>query len=469
MHPVFDIIPRENFKALSAPKASVFLELLLRLWQASDAATGMISQDTVNRVALDVATDPSAVAALQSSEDGRVKGEGEISPEQFAAEAVQQLINWNWLTAENDVTFGTEYLFSPGGSILLEFLQRVSEGAHDDVVTAVLRIHDGLYQAVAQDDDRHHRIFEAQRTADHFVNELNTLRLQMTALNNKLNSEMQRHEIFDVLLGEVHNRSIDLLHELNSTHHVSRYRPAINQYVERLLEPAMLRRAAANAHNANPSTTIDEHQAHLEAALVHIQKRLDYAKNELLDPLLATEARLSHRADALYRAAQIDTHTVRQRLLRITQLALGHGIPVPEGFFRFDIVALPPQNSLPNLVRMPHVFQPAKVKAPKLTPAEFRAAEQEALESATNRFGPEALNAWLEQQMAGRTHLRASELSDLPIRGVHLITNLWEWRSLLRFTLQPITDAKRVTVDNARFDDFIIAPKERPSDQEAAA
>lgn len=466
MHSVYDIIPRENFSPLSAPKASLFLELLFRLWRVSNATTGMISQAAVSDIAMDMALDPETAPILEAIEDDRVK---EMTPERFAADAVQQLVHWRWLSAENDATFSTEYLFSPGGSMLLEFLGRLGEGAHDEVVTAVLRIHDGLNQAVERQEDRHTRIFDAQRVADQFVNELKTLRLQLTALNNMLSSEMQRHEIFDVLLGDAHHRALDLLHRLNNTHHISRYRPAINQYVERLLESAMLRAAAAAAHESNPSISVEDHVVRIEAALVHIQQRLDYAKNELLDPLLAAEGHISHRADALFRAAQIDTRTLRHRLLRIAKAALGQGVPLPDDFFRLDIMEHPPQRTFPNLVRVPRVFQPAKVSTPKLTPAELRAEEEKALHQAKNYFGPEALNAWLAERVAGRDFIRASELTDLPLPGVHLITNLWEWRAFLDFDLRAIPDAERVTAGNARFDDFVIAVKGRPAEGEPTA
>lgn len=467
MHSVYDIIPPENFAPLSAPKASLFLELLFRLWRTSNAATNMIAHATVNDIAFNLALEPGTATEIRSIQDDRVKGE--MTPEHFAAYAVQQLIRWEWLSAENDATFSTEYLFSPGGAMLLDFLNRVGEGAHDEVTTAVLRIHDGLSQAVDRQDDRHTRIYDAQRITDQFVNDLNALRLQLTSLNNRLNSELQRHEIFDVLLGEAHDRALGLLHRLNNTHHISRYRPAINEHIERLLLPSKLREAAAGAQEANPSTTVEEHLPRLESALVHIQQRLDYAKTELLDPLLAAEGRLSHRANALYRAAHVDTRTLRHRLLRIAKAALGQGVPLPDDFFNLDLPEQPPETTLPNLVRMPRVFEPAKVKTPRLTPAELKAEEEKALNQARNYFGPDALNAWLAERMKGRESIRASELTDPPVPGVHLITNLWEWRAFLNFELRALPNAERVTVGNARFEDFVIAAKGTPAEGEPTA
>lgn len=455
MHPVFDIIPRQNFAPLSAPKASVFLDLLMRLWRESHGTTGMISHATVSRIALDMAMDPSTANALNEINDDRV---GTAPANRVAADAIRQLVDWEWLSPQNDTTFGTEYLFSPGGSLLLDFLNTIQEGAHDSVVTAVLRIHDALKQAAEADEDRHFRVYEAERTTDQFISDLNTIRLQLTALNNRLHSELRRHEIFDVLFGEVHSRALELLHQLSSTYHIGRYRTAINDYVHALLQPDMLQRLAADEQRGHPNHPAAEYIPRLESALVRIQDGLDFAKKELLDPLLAFEGRLTRRADVLYRATQMDSRTVRQHLHQLARLVLGHGMTLPEDFFQLEIPELPPQGHLPHITRIVRTFTPDKAQGPRLTKAELQAAEEAALNSARQWFGPEAANAYLAEQLGDRNSLRASELADLPVPAFHLVTSLWEWRALLHYDLTTLPDPARVTVGNARFDDFSITP-----------
>lgn len=268
-------------------------------------------------------------------------------------------------------------------------------------------------------------------------------------------------DVLAQLFGAYQTEIVDrAYHQLRTTDHVSRYRPAVLDAVRDLAQTGALLSAAERLTARREATSIAEAEALLREQLAVIRDGF-----ETLDARLnALDDRHNRFVHAAVRAIELHlaaSATTSGQLNALLERVLSH----PEQGLEDDILALPAlfdyavwdgAASLATPARGPVPFVPAETVATALDPAEADAARATTLRQMANSWSPSRVRALAQHLLNGRPDALASELPLISANDLAGVIYLRHFAQAgLGYTIEPVADAW-VERDGFKFHEFRV-------------
>jgi hypothetical protein len=463
MHEIFSVIPQELFQPLSAPKGPIYLETAYRVWNSSRSSGGKLGREMTLQIAREVYQDSAMASIRRMAEDNRVANPADqpLSLDGLLADAVKVLVEAGWLVESQDEFFRVMYSLSLPGIHLLEFFRRLQSGVDASLDGVIISIYDGLGAAVHEEQERHQRIESAAINGILLLQGIERLSAQMQRYVRDLRPQAMSSEMLRVAGDQYRKEVGERFQTLMTTENASRYRPGIRGYAHTLLETDSLRLAAVGANSTMPSQSIEEHEERLRNSLGQVLEAMETV-DSYLEELRRSNKQFWETVNNLMRAASLMSVTMRGRVREFARRVITEEESLPAGIINLRSLQVIDNRSLRGPRKRAPEFEVASSPPPILSEEQRDGALAVIRMRELGRFGRTELEHFLQRTLAGLLRVRASELTDLPVEPVLVISKTWELMGTYNYHAQQIADAPWVLAGSMLFRDFYIYDKQHP-------
>jgi hypothetical protein len=421
---LFRLIPADLFQPLAAPGAGVYVEILLALLAETQRHHEPLSRERALNVLYPILNDPQRLAltadAVESADEPIGAGD---QVQARASSILRYLERRGWLRGETQSDFTHTYILPDYAFRLLRVLNEIAVDEPPPLAGLVYTIHSVLRET-ARDGNADFGIPEAHRHAEHLVNGLKELQHNIGQHINRVLQRLTADEVLAQFFAEYQSEIVDrAYHQLRTTDHVARYRPAVLEALDRLANAETLETAARRQYERHEAPSV-------EAAAVRLREQLTAMRDdfESLDRRLeAIDTRHSQfvhsavRAVELHLAAQSTTSgqlsAILERLLADTTGAVLEEVTPSLNLYRLE---LPAPESLAPPTRAAQLFEPDATRAAELSDEDKEAAIAETLRQLDRAVSRDKIQRFARRLLHDRPHLRAAEIhlhspDDLPL------------------------------------------------------
>ena len=254
MNRLFDIISPTLFNPLVAPGARIYAEVLLRLLDETQRHNLPLSRNLVLNMISDVLSMPDALsltADAVSAEKVALTDDSMDAIEARARDILNYLKRCGWLKEEQQKDYTRTYILPSYSFRLLWVLRDIASQETLPLAGLICSIHD-LLHATEEKGNAHIRLPEAYRQTLYLLNGLKELQHNIGTHIEQVLSQLEASAVLDQFF-TYRNEIIDrAYHQLRTTDHVSRFRPAVLQSLSNLEEGDELKQAARRMQKVAP-------------------------------------------------------------------------------------------------------------------------------------------------------------------------------------------------------------------------
>jgi hypothetical protein len=424
MPDLFRIVPAQLFQPLAAPGAGVYTEVLLALLAETQRHHEPLSRERALGVIYPILNDPERLALTSDAVGpGDESGETGDQVQTRAATILRYLERRGWLRGETQSDFTHTYILPDYAFRLLRILNEIAMDEPPPLAGLVYTIHSVLRETV-RDGNADFGIPEAQRHTEHLVNGLKELQHN---IGQHINQVLQRlttgavlTQFFTQYQAEIVDRAY---HQLRTTDHVARYRPAVLEALGQLSNAETLETAARRQHERREAPSVEAAADQLREQLGLIRDQFE-SLDQRLEAIDTRHSQFVHsavRAIELHLAAQTTTSgqltAILEHLLADESGAILEEVMPLINLFRLELMA---QDSLALPTRAAQPFEPEPAAPMELTAEEKEAAMVETLRQLDRAVSRDKIRRWAQHLLQHRLQLRAAEIplngpEDLPL------------------------------------------------------
>lgn len=423
-------LPRALFQPLASPGGPFYVTLLLALFRDTQSLGGLVARSRAQEHALSLLEDDASLESTEHLEDEEpgfgwsdeaTSVDRKAKRTARAGAVLRYLERCGWLQTEMQTDFRQAYLIPDYAFRFLGVFDTFEREESLPLQGLVCAIHD-LVSSAVREGSAHVRLPEAQRQLAHLHNLLAELYHNM---GRHLEEILQRESTAEVLrhfLTGYREEVIDkAYHQLRTTDHVSRFRPAMLSAFERLLEEDLLASTANAWARAEKAADPAPFREGLSRIVMEMGERL-----EALDARLeALDVRHGQFVDAAVRMVE------RNVLASSTTSGHVHALLetlVSEDFDFNGATEVEGLGTLVDLFEMGYVdslsqarprraaekFEAKETRRKPPTRKEVAAARGRNVERLLRALSPERVKAFADKLLALKDPIRASEI---PLSG----------------------------------------------------
>ncbi|MSP14340.1 MAG: hypothetical protein EXR62_15485 [Chloroflexi bacterium] len=498
MAQLFAVIPPDLFNPLAARGASVYVDVLLALFEETQKHQQPLSRELAVAIVTDVLSAPQALELTAETADEMPspapaveEAPAEEDLLQTRASAIlRYLSRCGWLRTETQSDFSQTYILPDYAFRLLRVISEISAHEAIPLQGLICAIHD-LLQAAVRDGNVDIRLPEAHRQTVYLLNGLKELQHNIGLHIEQVLRQLKASDVLNQVFADYREEILDrAYHQLRTTDHVSRFRPGVIEATAQLERSGQVELAAKRLYDRGESPGIDAAAIHLLDQMREIRERF-----ESLDRLLqAIDIRHSQFVDSAVRTVELQLsassttsgqlHTILTYLLHgIVQGGTQYSVPVSgEETDNTDSVAenesgqedgeakaieerlvslyelgfIDPQSLAPPS-RIPVLFAPEVIAPPVLTPAEMESARQGTLQQLNRAVSRERVRRFALRLLDDRETVYAAEIpltgpEDLPL----LIYLRFYGDGSLGYTVEEKGADRWIERDGIGFRDFMV-------------
>ncbi len=463
MADLFQVIPDGLFHPLASPGAPVYAEILLGLLGETQRHHEPLSRDLAVQVVNHYLTAPEALALTLDSNDEQ-EPDAANDMDARAGAILRYLARCGWLKRETQSDFTSTFILPDYAFRLLRVLSEIATNEPPPLRGLICAIHD-ILQAAQRDGDIETRLPEAHRQMTHLLNGLKELQhnigIHIERVLNQLSAREIMNEVFVSYRSEIVDRAY---HQLRTTDHVSRYRPAVIETTGQLMRTDEARKAAQRLYARGEASGLDAAWIQLENQAREIREQF-----EALDTLLeAIDVRHSQFVDSAVRTVELQLNAISTTSGQLNSILSTLLTRTPEmgehdqealtapliNLFELELID---SNSLapPGRAPVPFVSEPETVTP--LSDEEIAAQQADTLRQMNRAISRERVRRFAQALLANRQELRGAEINierpdDLPL----LIYLRTYGDGSLGYRVEPVESAEWVERGSIGFRDFVI-------------
>jgi len=498
MSHLFDFLPITLFNPLAARGAPIYAEVLLRLLNETQRHTQPLSRNLVLDVISDLLSTPEALSLTEDaieSQQERLADESLDAIQARARDILNYLKRSGWLKEEQQKDYTRTYILPSYSFRLLWVLNEIANQETLPLAGLICSIHD-LLDATVEKGNAHIRLPEAHRQTLYLLNGLKELQHNIGIHIEQVLNQLNTSAVLDQLFTYRHEIVDKAYHQLRTTDHVSRFRPAVLESLNSLehsdeLTQAALRMqksAALNKIASRPS--LNEQEAPYLAeergpdeqtlAVEHATRQLLTQMNEIrhrfesLDSLLqAIDTRHSQFVDSAVRTVELylgaNTTTSGQLHAILTHLVTEENTlasePLPESYdslVNLFQLSLLDADSLAPASRAPARFVPDPPEEIELTEEEIQAAYKRTLHHLTRAISRDKVRHFAETRLNKQANMRGAELSFSGPDELPLLIYLRAYGDgSLGYIVEDKEEGKWVKRDDIGYRDFLLSKSDK--------
>ena len=420
MSQLFQVLPAGLFNPFAAPGAAIYADILLKLFDETQRHHQALSRESVIHHITNLISNPEAINLTQDAQDD-LSDEGD-QLQTRASEILRYLIRTGWLRSETQTDFTQTFIVPDYAFRLLRTFDEIAANQALPLQGLICSIHD-LLQAATRDGNVDIRLPEAYRQTNHLVNGLKELQHNIGVHIERVLRQLQARDVLDQIFSSYRVDIVDrVYHHLQTTDHVSRYRPGIIEATAHLQRSAQLEDGARRLYERGeaPSIAAGANRLIEQARIIREQFQ------ELDNLLTAIQTRHSQFVDSAVRTVELqlasNTTTSGQLHAILTALLKERAVRDDEiaplvNLFNLGFVD---QESLAAPGRAPVPFVPELIAAPLLSPEELETTQEETLRALNRAVSRERVRRYVRALLADRDEVTSDELplagpEDLPL------------------------------------------------------
>lgn len=426
---LFNIIPPNLFKPLSAPGAAIYADVLLRLFHEAQRSYQPLSREAALYIVGDVLADPAALSLTEDADDEPAADQSDLALDAIQSRAtaiLRYLTRCGWFRSEMQSDFTQTYVLPDYTFRLLAVLTEITRNDPPSLRGLICAIHDMLL-AAAREGDAYIRLPEAHRQTMHLINGLKELQHNIGAHIEQLVQQSEARAVLEQLFFNYRNEIVDrVYHQLRTTDHISRFRPGVIQALKQIEVDGHVDTIAQRLFQSQDAPTIEAAAIQARDQLRDIREQFDS-----LDRFLqAIDTRHSQFVDSAVRNVELrltassttsgQLHTILERLLTDPELS---GRELPDEFaLLIDLfkLELADSESLMPPTQAAVPFVPEPVALPVLSEEQIAAAQTATLRQLNRAISRERVRRFAFELLGDRESLRGSEIAlddpgDLPL------------------------------------------------------
>ncbi len=433
MSQLFDLLPNSLFNPLAAQGGAVYANILLSFYDETLRHHYALSRESALHCVVTHLTAPDALEQTQDAVDNVVDDEGDEIRTRASA-ILRYLARAGWLRSETQNDFSQIFIFPDYAFRILRALSEIANNQTQSLQGAICAIHDVL-QAAVRDGDVHERLPQAYRDTLDLINGLKELQHNIGIHIERVLRQMQAKDVLTQVFATYRSEIVDrVYHHLQTTDHVSRYRPGIIEATMQLERTGAIEIAAQRLRERGEYVSVE-----LAAQQLTEQTRMIREQFQDLDRLLeAIQTRHSQFVDSAVRTVelQLASHsTMSGQLNAILMRLLGDKtFANAEKFFGItddltnlfklqwlDTESLAPPTSAPT----PFVVEPTA--SSMVSDEELQRAREETLRQMNRAVSRERVKRLVRDLLADRDEITSDEI---PLTGpddVSLLIYLHEY------------------------------------------
>ena len=463
MSKLFEFLPPTLFNPLAARGAPVYAQVLLQLFEASQQHYQPLSRELAVQLVAEVIADPEQRALTDADDDG-TESAVEADPVMDRAAAVLRYLQRSgWLRSEMQSDFHQSYTLPDYAFRVLRALSDVAANEPPALRGLICAIHD-LLQASVTEGSAHIRLPEAHRQTRHLLNGLKELQHNIGAHIEQVLRQYEARAVLEQLFLNYRSDIVDrAYHQLRTTDHVSRFRPAVLDAVAQLQMDDHVEASARRLYETKDAPSIESAASQLLDQLRDIREQF-----ETLDRRLqAIDVRHSQFVDSAVRTVELhltassttsgQLHAILSRCLsdepaREKPLAADYDPLI--NLFQLELVDT---DSLASPARAPQPFVPELVAPTSLTPTAIAAAREATLRHFRRAISHERVRRFAHELLRDREVIHGLEI---PLAGPEELPLLMYLRAYgdgsLDYWVESLEDGAWIEHDGIGFRDFIL-------------
>lgn len=417
---LFDLIPAELFRPLAAPGAPIYSDILLALFEETQRHQQALSRESAMHHIIAVLANPDAMQLTQDAQD-QVDDETDATLARASA-ILRYLVHCGWLRAEMQNDFTQTFILPDYAFRLLRTLIEIVADQALPLQGLICSIHD-LLQAAIRDGNVDIRLPEAHRQTQHLVNGLKELSHNIGIHIERVLRQLQARDVLNQIFSSYRAEIVDrVYHHLQTTDHVSRYRPGIIDATAQLERSAQIDQAARRWYERGEAPSIN-----LAAHRLIEQARQIREQFQELDRLLsAIQTRHSQFVDSAVRAVELQlasqTTTSRQLYSILKGLLQDRMVQTndAQALVSLHALSLIDSESPAAPTRTPTPFVAETIAAPLLSAEEIEASQAETLRQLNRAVSRERVRHFVRALFSNRDEIVSDEIplsgaDDLPL------------------------------------------------------
>jgi hypothetical protein len=454
---LFQVLPEELFHPFAAPGAAIYADILAKLFDETQRHHQALSRDSAIHHIANLISDPEALNLTQDAQDD-VRDEG--SEVQARASAIlRYLTRCGWLRSETQSDFTRTFILPDYAFRLLRTFDEIATNQALPLQGLICSIHD-LLLAATREGNVDIRLPEAYRQTNHLVNGLKELQHNIGLHIERVLHQLKARDVLDQIFSSYHAEIVDrVYHHLQTTDHVSRYRPGIIQATVQLERSGQLEDGARRLYERGDASSIEAGANRLMEQARVIRDRFQ----ELDNLLSAIQTRHSQFVDSAVRTVELQlasntttsgqlhailTAVLKERTLREDELA-----PLVN-LFSLGFVD---QESLAAPGRAPVPFVPETAAPPFMSPEELATTQAETLHALNRAVSRGRVERYVRTLLAGRDAVTSDELPLAGPQDLPLLIYLREYGDgALGYRIEMDPDAGWVERDGIGFRRFVV-------------
>lgn len=493
MSDLFDFLPATLFNPLAARGAPIYAEVLLRLLNETQRHTQPLSRNLVLDVISELLSTPEALSLTEDAIEREQESLADESLDAIQARA-RDILNYlkqsGWLKEEQQKDYTRTYILPSYSFRLLWVLNEIANQETLPLAGLICSIHD-LLDATVEKGNAHIRLPEAHRQTLYLLNGLKELQHNIGMHIEQVLNQLSTSAVLDQLFTYRHEIVDQAYHQLRTTDHVSRFRPAVLQSLNHLedsdeLTQAALRMQKSAASKQAPNLAEQSAPDGQTQAVEHATRQLLTQMNEIrhrfegLDSLLqAIDTRHSQFVDSAVRTVELylgaNTTTSGQLHAILGHLVAEENVsasePLDESYDSlvnlFQLTLLD-ADSLAPASRAPVRFVPDELEEVELTEEQIQAAYKRTLHHLTRAISRDKVRHFAETRLSRQPNMRGAELSFSGPDELPLLIYLRAYGDgSLGYVVEDKDEGKWVKRDDIGYRDFLLSKSDKARKRES--
>ena len=501
MSNLFDLLPATLFNPLAASGAPIYAEVLLRLLNETERHTQPLSRNLVLDIISDLLSTPEALSLTEDaieSEQETLADEYQDDIQTRARDILNYLKRSGWLKEEQQKDYTRTYILPSYSFRLLWVLREIASQETLPLAGLICSIHD-LLDATVEKGNAHIRLPEAYRQTLYLLNGLKELQHNIGTHIEQVLNQLNTSAVLDQFFTYRHEIVDQAYHQLRTTDHVSRFRPAVLESLNNLERSDELTEAAWRMQKTAPSNRMATHssgnkeeeadfateqdppnETEQDAPVEQATRQLLIQINEIrhrfesLDSLLqAIDTRHSQFVDSAVRTVELylgantttsgQLHAILNHLL--TEEDASASTPLAESYdslINLFQLSLLDAESLAPASRAPVRFVPDPPEEVELTDEDIEAAYKRTLHHLTRAISRDKVRHFAETRLSKKSDMRGADLSFSGPDELPLLIYLRAYGDgSLGYVVEDKDEGKWVERDDIGYRDFLLRKKDK--------
>ncbi|KPL91339.1 Wadjet anti-phage system protein JetA family protein [Herpetosiphon geysericola] len=455
---LFETIPATLFRPLASRGAAIYSQVLLALF----AATKQQSQPLSRERALSLVEQQLELPNAEDLTSDAHEEESELEQNNHASAILRSLRAWGWLRFEQQSDYSSAIILPDYAFRLLQLFEDLATKQRQHLRGMICGIHDVLEKACTGDAP-HDRLSNAYDQTLFLTQALKELQHNIGLHIQTVLKTLKTKDVLEHVFGSYRKDIVDqAYHQLRTSDHLSRYRPAILQFLHKIERTNLIDLSAQHLVSRGEA-------ADFESAYNRLTDQIETIRShfEQLDQLIRViDLRHSQFVDSAVRNIELFLSASTSTSGQLHSI-LSHILPNPEAYAQ----ASPEINELLNIYEVQLTDQqsltaPTRAAVPfesqadsyiPISEADIEQAQAATLRQLRRSISRDRVRRYALQLLGDAEQRRGSEIELESIDDLSLIIYLRSYGDgSLGYKVEPIDNGVWVERDGVGFRDFLV-------------